>query len=41
MVSHEYGHGAMDAEAMVSRARHWIPVPVQQFEEINRQSVDG
>ena len=41
VVSHEHGHGAMDAEAMVSRARHWIPVPEQQSEEINRQSVDG
>ena len=30
MVSHEFGFGAMNAEAMVSRARHWITVPPQQ-----------
>ena len=29
-VSHEFGFGVMDAEAMVSRARHWITVPQQQ-----------
>ena len=30
VVSHEFGFGAMDAEAIVSRARHWITVPFQQ-----------
>ena len=26
-VSRQYGFGVMDAEAMVTRARHWINVP--------------
>ena len=29
LVSQEYGFGAVDAEALVSRARHWTAVPVQ------------
>ncbi len=29
-VSHRHGFGAMDAEAMVTRARHWSSVPEQQ-----------
>ena len=29
-VSPQYGFGAIDAEAMVTRARNWIPVPEQQ-----------
>jgi len=29
-VSHEFGFGVMDAEAMVTRARHWINVPSQR-----------
>ena len=41
VVSHEHGHGAMDAEAMVSRARHWMAVPAQQSAEINHANVDG
>ena len=40
-VSHEFGHGAMDAEAMVSRARHWVLVPTQQSDVIDRQNVFG
>ena len=28
--SHHFGFGAVDAEAMVTRARHWINVPQQQ-----------
>ena len=28
--SHSVGFGAIDAEAMVTRARHWINVPEQQ-----------
>ena len=28
-VSHKFGFGAVDAEAMVTRARHWINVPPQ------------
>ena len=27
LVSDKYGFGAVDAEALVSRARHWLPVP--------------
>ena len=29
-VSHEFGFGAINAEAMVTRARRWINVPPQQ-----------
>ena len=29
-VSHKFGFGAVDAEAMVTRARRWINVPEQQ-----------
>ena len=29
LVSHQFGFGAVDAEAMVTRARHWITVPEQ------------
>ena len=28
-VSHQYGFGVMDVEAMVTRARRWINVPSQ------------
>ena len=28
-VSHKFGFGVVDAEAMVNRARHWINVPPQ------------
>ena len=34
VVSHEFGFGAMNAEAMVSRARHWITVPPQHTVDI-------
>ena len=27
--SHRFGFGAIDAEALVLRARHWSPVPEQ------------
>lgn len=29
MVSHKFGFGALDAEAMVTRAKRWINVPDQ------------
>ena len=29
-VSHKHGFGAIDAEAMVTRARHWSTVPQQR-----------
>ena len=32
--SHHFGFGAIDAEAMVTRARHWINVPEQQMSSI-------
>ena len=34
LVSRQYGFGVMDAEAMVTRARHWINVPPQQNNSI-------
>jgi hypothetical protein len=33
-VSHHFGFGAIDAEAMVTRARHWTNVPEQQMSTI-------
>ena len=33
LVSHQFGFGVMDAEAMVMRARHWISV-LPQLEHI-------
>ena len=33
-VSRNFGFGVMDAEAMVTRARHWINVPPQLEEFI-------
>ena len=33
-VSHQFGFGAIDAEAMVTRARHWINVPEQQSDTV-------
>ena len=32
--SHHFGFGAIDAEAMVTRARHWINVPEQQMSAV-------
>ena len=34
LVSHEFGFGAMNAEGMVSCARYWITVPLQQSSSI-------
>ena len=33
-VSHHFGFGAIDAEAMITRARHWINVPEQHTQTI-------
>ena len=33
-VSSQFGFGAIDAEAIVTRARNWINVPVQQHQLI-------
>ena len=30
LVSHQFGFGAIDAEAMVTRAQHWTNVPQQK-----------
>ena len=37
-VSHQYGFGVMDAEAMVTRARHWINVPPHMEDIVNTVS---
>jgi hypothetical protein len=34
-VSHKHGFGAIDAEAMVTRAKRWINVPSQRIARIN------
>ena len=33
-VSRKFGFGVMDAEAMVTRARHWINVPSQMNDSV-------
>ena len=35
MVSHKYGFGAVDAEAVVTRAKRWINVPEQVLARIS------
>ena len=35
LVSHQFGFGVMDAEAMVTRARHWVSVPSQLEQVLN------
>ena len=40
-VSHEFGFGALDAEAMVIRARRWTNVPQQLTEMIEGTSTSG
>ena len=35
LVSHQFGFGVMDAEAMVTRAQHWISVPPQLEHVLN------
>ena len=39
-VSSKFGFGAIDAEAMVTRASHWINVPEQQRETFEK-NVNG
>ena len=34
-VSHQFGFGAIDAEAMVTRARRWTNVPTQQQDMVS------
>ena len=38
-VSHHFGFGAIDAEAMVTRARHWTNVPEQYCMTIPAESM--
>ena len=40
-VSPKFGFGALDAEAMVTRARRWINVPSQQSTLIYPSSSQG
>lgn len=40
-VSRDYGFGVIDAEAMVSRARHWINVPPQLEQTITPANDTG
>ena len=40
-VSHYYGFGAIDGEAMVTRARHWTNVPYQVKEELIPSVTEG
>ena len=40
LVSRQFGFGVMDAEAMVTRARHWINVP-PQVEEHNIPAISS
>ena len=40
-VSHEFGFGAIDAEAMVTRGRRWINVPRQLTETIEATPTSG
>ena len=40
-VSRQVGFGVMDAEAMVTRARHWINVPPLLIEEITSTTTSG
>ena len=34
LVSHKFGFGAIDAEAIISRGRHWINVPPQLSQSV-------
>ena len=40
-VSHHFGFGAIDAEAMVTRAKNWINVPEQHTKTIYSSSSSG
>ena len=37
-VSHKFGFGAIDAEAMVTRARHWKSVPEKKTHIVSPSS---
>ena len=40
-VSRQFGFGVMDAEAMVTRARHWINVPQQMNDTVTPAPSSG
>ena len=40
-VSHQFGFGALDAEALVTRARQWISVPEQYSKIISGSQTSG
>ena len=40
-VSHSFGFGVMDAEAIVTRAKHWINVPGQEVESATPSQTSG
>ena len=40
-VSHKHGFGAIDAEAMVTRAKKWISVPPQTTSTISPSTTTG
>ena len=40
-VSHHFGFGAVDAEAMVTRAKQWINVPDQHTKTVYSSSTSG
>ena len=41
LVSRQFGFGVVDAEAMVTRGRHWINVPPQLEEHITPTVLSG
>ena len=40
-VSHKYGFGAVDAEALITRARRWTTVPPQTQNNIHGDRQSG
>ena len=40
-MSHKHGFGAIDTEAMVSRAKRWINVPEQVLARISPSTTSG
>ena len=39
--SHQFGFGVADAEAMVTRAKHWVNVPQQYEDTVEPQTTSG
>ena len=40
-MSHKHGFGAIDAEALVTRAKRWINVPEQVLARISPSTTSG